>query len=379
MELQNEILRASNKKNKIQLGAIQLAPQLIPTQTLRRSFQRALKHSSPEDFLYNDNQGHIKLRQTLSDHYAEDGIYIAKESIFITSGCMPALSTIIQVLTQVGDSIIVPMPNYNGQQLLLANLERKIVEVPASYNGIDLYRLEQTIESSGAKVCLLTANFQNPLGFCLTNEEKSLIAKLAAKYKCFIIEDDIYAECGYDLQRPLPIQYWDKEGYIFLCSSISKSLSPAYRIGWFFLPHQQDHLRAKFLSRLDIVSTPLQLGLADFINSRSYRAHLNRLRPILMEQVAEYRLFIIKVFEDLEIKLTQPQGGYSLWIQLEQKIDSLSIYQFAKKQGINIVPGDVFGEDRKYSNFIRINLGYPLDPQISKGIIALKNFIRNNY
>lgn len=377
LELQNEIQEASINQHRVHLGAIQLSPKLIPTQTLRRSLQRALKHSAPEDFLYSDKQGHIKLRQALSNHCAEDGIYIPEESIFITSGCMPALSTIIQMLTQVGDSVIVPMPNYNGQQLLLANLGRKIVETPASHTGIDLHRLEQVIANSGAKICLLTANYQNPLGFCLTNDEKEQIAKLAAKYKCFIVEDDIYAECGHSLHRPLPIQYWDKEGYVFLCSSISKSLSPAYRIGWLCLPHQQEHLKEKLLSLLSIVNTPLQLGLADFINSRSYRVHLNQLRPTLMKQVEEYRQFIVKNFEGLDIKLTQPQGGYALWIQLPEKIDSLDIYKFAKEQGVNIVPGEVFGEDKRYSNFIRISAGYPLNVYICKALLTLKVWIKN--
>ena len=213
LELQNEIQEASINQSRIHLGAIQLSPKLIPTETLRRSVQRALKHSAPEDFLYSDKQGHLKLRQALSNHWAEDGIYIQEDSIFITHGCMPAISIVIQLLTKVGDSIIVPTPNYNGQQLLLANLGRKIVEIPAFNTGIDLQRLEEIMAESGAKVCLLTVNYHNPLGFCLSNADKEKIAQLAAKYQCFIIEDDIYSECGHSTLKPLPIQYWDKDGY----------------------------------------------------------------------------------------------------------------------------------------------------------------------
>jgi DNA-binding transcriptional MocR family regulator len=47
------------------------------------------------------------------------------------------------------------------------------------------------MQSSGAKACLLTANYQNPLGFCLSNAEKEKIAQLAARYQCYVIEDDI--------------------------------------------------------------------------------------------------------------------------------------------------------------------------------------------
>jgi len=74
----------------------------------------------------------------------------------------------------------------------------------------------------------------------------------------------------------------------------------------------------------------------------------------------------------LGIKLTQLQRGYALWVQLPEKIASLDLYKFAKEQGINIVPGEVFGEDKRYSNFIRISAGYPLNNYISKALITLK-------
>ncbi|MER8149857.1 aminotransferase class I/II-fold pyridoxal phosphate-dependent enzyme, partial [Acinetobacter baumannii] len=75
------------------------------------------------------------------------------------------------------DGVIVPTPNYNGQLQMLALLNRKIVEIPANTEGFDLVRLEQAMQQSGAKVCLLTANYQNPLGFCLSNADKEKIAQ----------------------------------------------------------------------------------------------------------------------------------------------------------------------------------------------------------
>ena len=353
LDLQIEIQEASIQPRRIHLGAIQLSPELIPMDALRRSIQRALKHSQPEDFLYSDRQGHLKLRQALSEHWAEDGLFISPESIYMTNGCMAALSVLIQTLTQEGDSIIVPMPNYNGQQQLLANLNRKIIEIPSSETGIDLVRLEQIMQQSDARCCLLTANFQNPLGYCLTQQQKEKIADLAATYACTIIEDDIYAECSFSFQRPLPIQHWDQHGYVILCSSISKSLSSAYRVGWYCLPERYKHLHSKLMMHTVTVNTPLQLGLADLIYSRAYREHLQQLRPKLRSQVQAYRDYLLQAFAGVEIKINLPEGGYSLWIQLPDQIDSMACYYFAQQHQINIVPGEVFGEDRRYQHFIR--------------------------
>lgn len=377
LDLQIQIQEAATKKKLAQLGSIQLSPDLIPVTFLKQSMLRAIKNSKAEDFLYSDRQGHILLREALSAHWAEDGFYILPENIYISNGCMPALSVIVQQLTQVGDSIIVPTPCYNGQLQLLALLKRKIVEVPAHTEGFDLERLEQAMQHSGAKVCLLTANYQNPLGFCLTNKDKEKIAQLAAKYQCYVIEDDIYAECCFDNLRPLPIKYWDEDGYVIYCGSISKTVSPAYRIGWFCTPSRLINLHAKLITQNINVNTPLQLGLADLIYSRAYRQHLNNLRPRLWAQVEEYRYFIAEAFKDISFGLTNPQGGYILWLQFPQQINSWEMYCFAQQQEINIVPGLVFGAGNRYNNCIRINAGHSLSDEIRQAIHLLADWARH--
>ena len=376
LDLQIQIHEASANNRMIHLGSIQLSPNFVPVEALRRSIQRALKHCKPEDFLYNNRQGHPQLREALSAHWAEDGFYIAKDDIYISNGCMPALSIMVQNVSHEGDSIIVPTPNYNGQLQLLALLNRKIFEIPANTDGFDLERLEQAMQNSGAKVCLLTANFQNPLGFCLTNAEKEKIAQLAAKYQCYVIEDDIYAECSFNAKRPLPIKYWDQEGYVIYCSSISKSLSPAYRVGWFCLPPRLQHLHAKLMLQNVSVNTPLQLGLADLIFSRAYRQHLTELRPKLMAQVEQYRQFIHAAFYDVDIRLNQPQGSYALWLQFPEQVDSLALYYHAQKHSINIVPGLIFGEDNRYNNCIRLNAGHELSDEIKDALVLLADWVR---
>ncbi|ATU44003.1 GntR family transcriptional regulator [Acinetobacter junii] len=378
LELQNQIQTASIQSHLTPLGAIQLSPHLIPVDGLRRSLQRALKHCQSEDFLYCNKQGHLQLRQALSDHWREDGIYIAPDDIFISNGCMPALSLLIQQMSREGDSIIVPTPTFNGQLQLLAGLKRKIIEIPADHQGIDLERLEYFMQQGSTKLCLLTANFQNPLGYCLSNQQKQKIAELAQKYQCFVLEDDIYAECSFQKERPLPIRYWDQQGYVIWCGSVSKSLSSAYRVGWFCLGQQLQHLRPALLANNVGVNTPLQLGLADFIYSRAYREHLERLRPALMQQVEQYRACILEQFQGIPIALSQSSGGYALWMQLPNTITGLELYYRAQQYGINIVPGEVFGEDQRYQHFLRLNAGHALTDEIRQAIQQLADWVRES-
>jgi len=78
----------------------------------------------------------------------------------------------------------------------------------------------------------------------------------------------------------------------------------------------------------------------------------------------------------VDIGLNQPTGGYAFWIQLPEQIDGLEMYHFAQQQGINIVPGEVFGEDGRYKNCIRLNAGHELSDEIRDAIVLLADWTR---
>ena len=79
----------------------------------------------------------------------------------------------------------------------------------------------------------------------------------------------------------------------------------------------------------------------------------------------------------MELSINQPEGSYSLWLQFPEQIDSLAMYYFAQEQGINIVPGKVFGEDQRYNNCIRLNAGHELSQQIQEAIHLLADWTRS--
>ena len=95
-----------------------------------------------------------------------------------------------------------------------------------------------------------------------------------------------------------------------------------------------------------------------------------------MRQVVEYRSCILKAFEGIPIALSQPEGGYVLWIQLPKSVDSLALYYTAQAQGITVVPGHVFGEDERYRHFIRLNAGHELTADVRQAIMSLADWSR---
>ena len=78
-----------------------------------------------------------------------------------------------------------------------------------------------------------------------------------------------------------------------------------------------------------------------------------------------------------ETRVTQPQGGFVIWIELPKKTDSLKLCQRALEKRISIAPGPIFSATQKYRNFIRLNCAQPWDDNLEKAMITLGRIVHN--
>jgi DNA-binding transcriptional MocR family regulator len=57
-------------------------------------------------------------------------------------------------------------------------------------------------------------------------------------------------------------------------------------------------------------------------------------------------------------KVTRPQGGYVLWVEMPSYVDSAELYRMALHAGVTIAPGPIFSARQKYRNFVRLNAAF---------------------
>lgn len=366
----HEIQQSARDAQRVPLGTVMLSPALLPVEALQRSLIRASKHTPLALGNYGPSNGEPALLDALCSHFGDDGIHLKQNDLQITNGCMSAVSLAIHAVTAPGDVIALPSPCFSGQLQLIASLGRKVIEMPSSTRGFDIDRLERILSTGQAQACLITANFQNPLGYCLSPDEKRRIAALATAYRFPVIEDDVFGECGHDRQRPLPIKCWDNSGDVIWCGSFSKTLAPGYRIGWCAPGRYAEELSTLHLTEVLAVNSPLQLALADFIRCGEYRRHLKRLHTALAAQVDQLRAAVVRHFPG-GCRITDPQGGYALWVQLPEGCDGLELYERARESDINIVPGVIFSARDLYRNYVRLNAGNPWRPELQMAIEKL--------
>jgi DNA-binding transcriptional MocR family regulator len=229
------------------------------------------------------------------------------------------------------------------------------LEIPTHpRDGISLDALRFAIEHNDVTACVVISNFNNPLGSCIPDKNKRELVDLLTEREIPLIENDVFGELYFGDSRPSVAKAYDREGWVMLCSSFSKTLCPGYRVGWVVPGRFQSTLRwLKYTSSL-AAPTLSEYTIAEFMASGGYAPYLRRIRRIYERHVASMSQAVSRYFPE-QTKLTRPAGGFVLWVELPETVDSLRLYKQAQRAGIAITPGYLFSATEQYNNFIRLN------------------------
>lgn len=351
------------------LGTAHLALDKVTRQALERSLRRAMKRASHNLTRYPAAQGDPALLSALATHFTRTGFALKDEELVITHGCMDAVKIALEVCTRPGDTVAVSSPCYNGLLDLLSQLSLNVIEIPSCTEGIDLDQFEQHLDNGQLQAGLFCTTHMNPQGITLTPAQKQRLAYLANHYRVPVIEDDVYLELTHRVAPPLPAAYHDTEGFILWCGSVSKTLSPSYRLGWC----RPGRFLAAYLERALGVPTLIQCAIADFIDSGAYASHLKRVRHQLTQLRAFYLNYLSKHLPAGSC-VTQPQGGLVLWVEVPG-LDARALGKAAVQQQLDIRIGPWFTESPRYRDCLRLNIGLVPDEVIEKELARLMKLI----
>ena len=236
--------------------------------------------------------------------------------------------------------------------------------------GVSLSALAQAIAKHKVKACWFMTSFQNPLGCLMPDEKKRELVALLARHDIPLIEDDVYSELYFGDKRPKPAKAYDRAGLVMHCGSYAKCLAPGYRVGW-AAPGRYTQLVQRRKTMMTIsTNVHAQAALADYLKHGSYDRHLRQLRSAMQQQQAEMLRAINRFFPE-GTRVTRPQGGYFLWVQLPEQTDALEVHRRALNKGISIAPGPIFSPLRQHRNFIRLNYGHPWSETVEKAVAAV--------
>lgn len=371
------ILDSIKDPNTVPFGSAFPSPELFPLQRLSRSLASASRSMDPRMVVTDLSPGNPQLRRQIALRYMVGGLMLPMEELLITNGALEALNLCLQAVTQPGDLVAIEAPAFYACLQVLERLKLKAVEIPVHpREGMDLGVLAQTLEKHPVKAVWCMTNFQNPVGASMPEAKKQALVELLAGHQVPLIEDDVYAELYYAQQAPKPAKAFDTQGLVMHCGSFAKSLAPGYRIGWVAAGRFAQKIeRLKLMTSL-CASMPAQAAIADYLQHGGYDRHLRKLRYALEGQQANMLAAIARHFP-AQTRVSQPSGGYFLWLELPERMDALKLFHMALAQGISIAPGPIFSPTRRFGNCIRLNYGSPWHDDAERAMETLGRIIRS--
>jgi DNA-binding transcriptional MocR family regulator len=283
------------------------------------------------------------------------GCSLSPAEILITCGGTEAIDFSLHAVCRPGDIVAIESPSYFGTLQTLEAHGLRALEIPTHpRDGISLEALEFAIEHNRIHAVVVISNFNNPLGSMIPDERKKDLVDLLAKHNIPLIENDVCGELYFGEKRPLVCKAFDTKGLVILLSSFSKDISPGLRLGWVAAGHYTSEVEwLKFTLSASSPTLP-QMAIAEFLDGGGYDQHLRRIRREYAHNVELMSDAVMRYFPE-GTRLSRPSGGFILWVQVPEKVDSLELYKLALQSGITLAPGHVFSATFQFSNFIRLN------------------------
>jgi DNA-binding transcriptional MocR family regulator len=376
-DITNTVMANSLNPGLVPLGASTLSSELLPHNHLMRMIKGIPPAKMARMLQYEAAEGALELRRQLAARMLGLIPEVDENEVIITSGCSEAVALTLLAATSPGDLVAVESPTHFGLLQLLRELGLLVVEVPTDpRRGVVPESLSQVLKQNDIKACILMPNFQNPTGALMPEEDRNELVSLLNAKDILLIEDDIYAELYFGKSRPGLLRRWDRKGLVVTCSSISKILSPGFRVGWIAVGSRFSDKIRRLKAGFSIASPTLQQHvLARFLAEGTLDRYLRRLRAGVYNQVLNTAR-AVQASLPAECRFSVPEGGIMLWIELPEWADGTRLYEQALKEGISIVPGAAFSTTDRYRSFIRISCTSPYSERIEKAIGALGELIR---
>jgi DNA-binding transcriptional MocR family regulator len=357
---------------RLNFSGARAASALYPQEQLKNAAVRALRANPALLVDSASHNGHTAFKAVLAKRAMTSGFTVAPDEVLVTHGCIEALNVALRAVAQPGDTIAVESPTFYGLLQILESLGMRALEIPTSpHTGISLEALELAIRAYGnIKAVVVVPHLQNPLGSIMPDAHKKRLAQLCERSGIPLIEDDTYSEMANSDTPLTAIKAWDKTGNVIYCASLHKILAPGMRLGWISGGKWQARIEMlKYAQTRQNADWP-QLAAAEFMASSAYERHLRRLRAQLRPQ-RERTAEAIAAYFPLGTRLSVPDGGITLWVELPEKLSSEKVFEAALREGILVAPGLMFSNSNQFDHFLRINCGSPFSKDIDDALRRL--------
>ena len=257
-------------------------PATFPRSAWSAASRRALQGLPDRALAYPPAAGAAALREALAAYLRRvRGVDADPARIVICAGFAQGVALVGQVLKARGVDVVgIEDPGYWQLPRHLAFAGLDVEPIATDEQGVST----DAVASSGVEAVVVTPAHQFPTGVLLSPSRRASLIGWATKGRGLVIEDDYDAEFRYDRPSVGALQGLASDQVIY-AGSVSKTLSPALRLGWLVLPTSivEAVIEAKAAADLGAPLLP-QLALAQMLGTAAYDRHVRRVRRLYRQR-----------------------------------------------------------------------------------------------
>ena len=293
----------------------------------------------------------------ISWFYRHYGVKVTKENIIVTPSVVFSICTLIKILTNENDSIIINEPvyypfkesiNVNNRKAIISNLVLENDKYVIDYDDF-----EKKIIDNDVKLYIL-CNPHNPVGRVWDKEELEKIIDICKRHNVFIISDEIHADFIYNKDF-YSIGLFNYKNSCIVSAPTKTFNIPGLKISNTIIYDKE--LYYEYKKELDRIGYSQQSYFGIYATIYAYTYGENWLKE-LKEYIYNNIVYIENYLEEKlpKIKLIKPEGTYLIWLDFsnynlsDKELDDLII----NKAKLWFDSGLIFG--RAGSKYQRINV-----------------------
>lgn len=313
-------------------------------------------------------RGLVSGRQAVAEYYAERGVPVHVDGIFLTTSTSEAYSYVFRLLCNPGDEILIPAPSYPLFDFLADIQDVKPVRYPLLYDHgwqIDFHSLEHAISPRTRAVVAVHPN--NPTGHFTKRAEVEKLNAICAERGLALIVDEVFLDFCLATERPVSFA-GNSDALTLTLSGISKICGlPQMKAAWLVVSGPQK-TKNEAKARLEVIAdtylsmnTPVQLALPAFLLQRGafQKLLMERVRRNLAE--LDRQLSLQKVCSRLAIE----GGWYGVLRVPATHADEDLALALLNEKGVYVHPGRFY--DFPSEGYLVVSLITP-EGEFSRGL-----------
>jgi DNA-binding transcriptional MocR family regulator len=373
------IYRVATSHEGISLAGGYPAGDLMPVDAFARSMRRTLETRGADVLSYGPTAGYGPLRETIAADMKRRGSSVDASSILITNGSQQAVELALRTFVDPGDPVVVEDPTYTGAISVLSALGARPIGVPMDDEGMRPDLLALALERHRPRVLYVQPTFHNPTARVMGEMRRREILEIAARHRCFVIEDDWAGDLRFEGQDLPSLHALDRGRHVLYVSTFSKKLLPGLRVGWIAAPEPVSDRLLALKQIEDCGTSPLvQAALHDFILEGRQDEHLGRVRTAYRARSAAMNE-AMRVHFPPGARWVRPSGGLFLWVTLPEAVDGDELFVAARERDVLVGRGSLFHVAGTGRNTLRLTFSSATEDQIRAGIRVLGDLLRERW